>query len=116
MWETSKGLRITVPPGCRTATVLLPFETSIPTAVSYTHLDVYKRQLRYPAADLDETIYRPERQLDTQRIERLSTCHWIEEGKNLIVTGASASGKTYLINAFCVTAMKQSKSVKYRCV
>ena len=69
--------------------------------------------LRYPAADLDETIYRPERQLDTQTIERLSTCHWIEEGKNLIVTGSSASGKTYLINAFCVTAMKQSKSVKY---
>ena len=64
-------------------------------------------------ADLDETIYRPERQLDTQTIERLSTCHWIEEGKNLIVTGSSASGKTYLINAFCVTAMKQSKSVKY---
>ena len=61
--------------------------------------------LRYPAADLDETIYRPERQLDTQTIERLSTCHWIEEGKNLIVTGSSASGKTYLINAFCVTAM-----------
>ena len=46
--------------------------------------------LRYPAADLDETIYRPERQLDTQTIERLSTCHWIEEGKNLIVTGSSA--------------------------
>ena len=64
--------------------------------------------LRYPAADLDETIYRPERQLDTQTIERLSTCQWIEEGKNLIVTGSSASGKTYLINAFCVTAMKQS--------
>ena len=37
--------------------------------------------LRYPAADLDETIYRPERQLDTQTIEQLSTCHWIEEGK-----------------------------------
>ena len=69
--------------------------------------------LRYPAADLDETIYRPERQLDTQTIERLSTCHWIEEGKNLIVTGSSpASGKTYLINAFCVTAMKQSKECK----
>ena len=35
--------------------------------------------LRYPAADLDETIYRPEHQLDPQTIERLSTCHWIEE-------------------------------------
>lgn len=39
--------------------------------------------LRYPTADLDETIYRPERQLDTQTIERLSTCHWIDEGKIL---------------------------------
>lgn len=37
----------------------------------------------------------------------------IPEGKNLIVTGFSASRKIYLINAFCVTAMKQSKSVRY---
>lgn len=69
--------------------------------------------LRYPTADLDETIYRPERQLDTKTIERLSTCHWIDEGKNLIVTGSSASGKTYLINALCITAMRQSKHVRY---
>lgn len=69
--------------------------------------------LRYPTADLDETLYRPERQLDTQTIERLSTCHWIEEGKNLIVTGSSASGKTYLINALCIAAMRQSKRVRY---
>lgn len=69
--------------------------------------------LRYPTADLDETIYRPERQLDTQTIERLSNCHWIDEGKNLIVTGSSASGKTYLINALCIAAMRQSKRVKY---
>ncbi len=69
--------------------------------------------LRYPTADLDETIYRPERQLDTQAIERLSTCHWIEEGKNLIVTGSSASGKTYLVNALCIAAMRQSKRIRY---
>lgn len=69
--------------------------------------------LRYPTADLDETIYQPERQLDTQTIERLSTCHWIDEGKNLIVTGSSASGKTYLINAICITAMRQSRHVRY---
>lgn len=69
--------------------------------------------LQYPTADLDETIYQPERQLDTQTIERLSTCHWIDEGKNLIVTGSSASGKTYLINALCITAMRQSRHVRY---
>lgn len=72
-----------------------------------------RAHLRYPYADIDETIYRPERGLDAQAIERLSTCQWIDEGKNLIVTGASASGKTYLINAFCITAMKQYKTVRY---
>ena len=39
--------------------------------------------LRYPDADLDETIYDPARKLDTDAIERLATCHWIDEGKNL---------------------------------
>ena len=72
-----------------------------------------KASLRYPTADIDKSIYLPERQLDTQAIEKLSTCHWIEEGKNLLVTGASASGKTFLVNALCITAMRQSKHVRY---
>jgi DNA replication protein DnaC len=72
-----------------------------------------KASLRYPTADIDKSIYLPERQLDTQTIEKLSTCHWIEEGKNLLVTGASASGKTFLVNALCITAMRQSKHVRY---
>ena len=69
-----------------------------------------KASLRYPTADIDKSIYLPERQLDTQTIERLSTCHWIEEGKNLLVTGASASGKTFLVNALCITAIKEYES------
>jgi len=69
--------------------------------------------LRYSAADLDDTIYDPERQLDTEAIEALSTCHWIEEGRNLLVTGKSSSGKTYLTNALCIAALRQFKTVRY---
>ena len=58
-----------------------------------------KATLKYPQADLDETIYEPDRLLDTATIERLSTCHWIEEGRNLIITGATGAGKSYLANA-----------------
>ncbi len=29
------------------------------------------------------------------------------------MTGSSASGKTYLVNALCVAAMRQSKRVRY---
>ncbi|MDO4266797.1 MAG: ATP-binding protein [Eubacteriales bacterium] len=69
--------------------------------------------LRYPNADLDQTIYDPARKLDTTSIERLATCHWIDEGKNLLVTGMTSSGKTYLSNALCISALRQLKTVRY---
>ena len=55
-----------------------------------------KAKLRFKDADLDESIYDPARKLDTQSIELLAKCDWVEEGKNLLITGMSSSGKTYL--------------------
>ena len=72
-----------------------------------------KATLKYPQADLDETIYEPDRLIDTPTIERLSTCRWIEEGRNLIITGATGAGKSYLANALCIGALRQFKSAKY---
>ena len=37
-----------------------------------------KASLKYPAADLDSSIYDPERQLNTHVIELLSKCDWID--------------------------------------
>lgn len=70
-------------------------------------------RLRYPNADLDKTIYDPARKLDTAAIERLAACHWIDEGKNLLITGMTSSGKTHLSNALCVAALRQMKTVRY---
>jgi len=72
-----------------------------------------KATLKYPQADLDETIYEPDRMLDTVSIEQLSACRWIEEGRNLIITGATGAGKSYLANALCISALRQFKSAKY---
>lgn len=72
-----------------------------------------RAHLRYPNADLDQTIYDPARKLDTTAIEHLATCHWVDEGKNLLVTGMTSSGKTYLSNALCVSALRQMKTVRY---
>ena len=69
--------------------------------------------LKYPAADLDETIYDPERQLNTHIIEELAKCTWIEQGRNLMITGQTGSGKSYLASALCVSALRQFKTVKY---
>ena len=70
-------------------------------------------RLRYPSADIDETINDPARKLDATSILKLSECHWIDEGKNLIITGMASSGKTYLSNALCVAALRQMKTVRY---
>lgn len=74
---------------------------------------IKKATLRYPEADLDDAIYDPARQLDTDTIERLSKCSWIEEGRNLLVTGASGSDKSYIANALCICALRQFKTVCY---
>lgn len=74
---------------------------------------VKKAHLRYPEAGFDETIYDADRMLDTETIEALEDCHWIEEGRNLLITGATGSGKTYLANALCVNALQQFKTVRY---
>ena len=54
-----------------------------------------KAALRYPEASLDDSIYDAERELDTNTIEALLDCHWIENGRNLIITGKSGGGKSY---------------------
>ncbi len=74
---------------------------------------VKKATLKYPSADLDESIYDPERQLDCHIIEELSKCEWIEQGKNLVITGKTSSGKSYLSNALCICALKQFKTARY---
>ena len=46
-------------------------------------------------------------------IERLATCEYITEHRNLFITGATGSGKTYLACAFGMEACKQRYKTKY---
>ena len=101
---------------------LLPFNNKIQRIVEaewnlrYTkklNRFVKKATLKYPMADLDDSIYDPARQLDVNVIEQLSNCDWIEQGKNLIITGKTSSGKSYIANALAICAIRKFKSVKY---
>ena len=74
---------------------------------------IKKATLKYPCADLDNTIYDPERQLNSRMIEELAKCEWVEQGRNLMITGQTGSGKSYLANALCISALRQFKTVKY---
>ena len=67
--------------------------------------------LKYLAADLNSSLYEPERQLNTHVIEKLATCEWIDEPNNLLITGGA--GKTHVACALCVAAMHQMRTTKY---
>lgn len=69
--------------------------------------------LREPSANLEDINYAASRNLDKSTIARLADCSWIKEGRNLIITGATGTGKTYLISAFGNAACR--KSLKVRC-
>lgn len=72
-----------------------------------------KAKLNIPGATFDEKLYDTDRQLDIPTIEKLNTCIWIDEGRNLVVTGMTGTGKTYYVNALAVAALKQFKEVRY---
>jgi len=67
----------------------------------------------FPNACLEDIEYHADRGLDKALIARLGTCNYIREHQNLIILGATGSGKTYLSNAFGMTANRNFLSVRY---
>lgn len=63
---------------------------------------------RFPAID-----YHSGRKLNKALIERLARCEYIAEARNIFITGATGSGKTYLACALGMEACKRYYSVKY---
>jgi len=72
--------------------------------------DAHFDQTQAHIADIN---YTAKRQLDPALISRLASCSYIEEKHNLIILGATGSGKSYLSCAFGIEACKQFYSVKY---
>lgn len=70
--------------------------------------------IKLTGASFDETLYDPSRKLDKNTIELLNTCQWIDEGKNLLITGMTGSGKSYYASALGIAALKQFKTVRYK--
>lgn len=69
-------------------------------------------ELREPSAYLANLDYDPVRKLKKADVARLADCQWIKQGNNLIITGATGVGKTYLLSAFGRAACERGYSVK----
>ena len=66
-----------------------------------------------PSACLEDIEYLPDRKLRQEELLRLGTCNYIQEHHNVILLGATGSGKTYLACALGVAAVRQFLPVKY---
>lgn len=64
-------------------------------------------------ACIEDIRYQPDRTIDKKTIQTLSTCTYIEQKLNIVVSGCTGSGKTFLICAFGNCACRHLYKVKY---
>jgi len=64
-------------------------------------------------ASIMEIDYTSGRKLNKSLISRMATCEYILEHRNIFITGATGSGKTYMACAFGMEACKQFYKTKY---
>ncbi len=62
--------------------------------------------LRIPNASIEDIEYHADRNLNKEQILRLSTCNCIQEKRNIIITGASGNGKSYIACAFGIASCR----------
>ena len=71
-------------------------------------------RLKLPAACVEDIEYPAQRQLDRAVVRQLATCRWIEEHHNVVVTGMTGTGKTYLACALAQQACRKGYRAIYR--
>ena len=71
-------------------------------------------RLRHTQACLEDLDYGPRRKLDKAVIRQLASCRWIKEHHNVIITGATGVGKSYLSCALGNQACRKGYRVLYR--
>lgn len=64
-------------------------------------------------ACLAKIDYAPTRGLSKSIVDKLSHCKWIKKQQNLLITGPTGTGKTYLACAFAHQACLQGLSARY---
>lgn len=71
-------------------------------------------KLRLASACVEDIEYSPKREIDRAVIRQLASCRWIAEHQNVLVTGATGTGKTYLACALAQQACRSGYRAIYR--
>jgi len=71
-------------------------------------------KLRLPAASLEGIECKSARGLERAQVNQLGSCRWLDEAQNLIISGATGTGKTYVACALGRRACMKGYQVLYR--
>ena len=74
---------------------------------------VRNAELNEPNASIASIDYQSGRKLDRNLIQRLASCEYIPDHRNIFITGATGCGKTYLACALGMEACKQFFKTQY---
>lgn len=74
---------------------------------------IKKAELEQPDASISGIDYHSGRKLNKDLINRLATCEYISDYRNIFITGATGSGKTYLACAFGLAACRKYYTTKF---
>ena len=101
----------------------LDFDTRFGMLVDAEHLSrdnkrlaraLREAKLRIPTACVEDVDYSPKRELDRAAVRQLGTCAWIASHANVIVTGATGTGKSYIACALAQQACRSGYRAVYR--
>jgi DNA replication protein DnaC len=71
-------------------------------------------KLKLSSACLEDIEYSPKREIDRAQIRQLAACRWVAEHHNVLITGATGTGKTYIGCAFAQQACRKGYRAIYR--
>jgi DNA replication protein DnaC len=71
-------------------------------------------KLRMSSACVEDIEYAAKRELDKALIRQLASCRWVVEHQNVIITGKTGTGKTYIACALAQQACRQGYRAIYR--
>ncbi len=71
-------------------------------------------KLRLSQACVEDIDYPARRELDRAVIRQLASCRWVDEHQNVVITGATGTGKTYIACALAQQACRKGHRALYR--
>jgi len=71
-------------------------------------------KLRMSSACIEDIDYSSKRELDKALVRQLGSCRWVAEHQNVVITGKTGTGKTYIACAFAQQACRKGYRAIYR--